>query len=126
MASYMVKSFARFARRNRIGVRLLLVTAEEVVAGDVDADLGGGLYKQRIARPGAGKSGGFRTVLAHRAGGDVFFLHGFAKNAVGNIDAREARALKELGELLHGLHAGQLAMALDAGELLAVSDDDSA
>jgi hypothetical protein len=31
--------------------------------GLFDADLGGGLFKKRIARQGQGKSGGFRTLV---------------------------------------------------------------
>ena len=34
--------------------------------GLIDADLGGGLIKQRVARPGQGKRGGFRMMIAFR------------------------------------------------------------
>ncbi len=123
MAFYMVKAFARFASRHRIPALSLLAAARCVAAGDADADLGGGLYKQRVARAGGGKSGGFRTLLAHRAGGHVFFLHGFAKNQRGNIDNREARALRALGKVLHALSADQLTQALGAGALLELNND---
>ena len=123
MAFYMVKAFARFARRQRISNASLVVAAIRVVTGSADADLGGGLWKQRVPRQGGGKSGGFRTLLAHRAGGHVFFLHGFAKNAQGSIDDRETRALQALGKLLHGLEAEHIRTALDTGELLELNDD---
>lgn len=118
----MTKSFARFARRQCIPATLLVDAARCVVAGGADADLGGGLYKQRVARSGSGKSGGYRTLLAHRVGGHVFFLHGFAKQAQANIDGRETRALKALGALLHGLTAEQITTALDAGEFEELND----
>lgn len=117
MPIYMTKSFARFVRRQRIPASSLVVAARCVATGDADADLGGGLYKQRVARPGGGKSGGYRTLLAHRMGGHLFFLHGFAKQAQDNIDARDTRALKALGALLQGLSPAQITTALDAGEL---------
>jgi hypothetical protein len=47
---------------------------------DLDADLGGGVIKQRIARKGGGKSGGFRALILLRAGERAFFVHGFAKS----------------------------------------------
>jgi hypothetical protein len=53
----------------------------------VGADLGGGLVKQRVARPGQGRSGGFRTIIAYHSGTRAVFLFGFAKNTRSNIDA---------------------------------------
>jgi len=56
----------------------------------VAADLGGGVIKQRIARPGQGKSGGFRMLIAFKAGAGAFFVHGFAKNERDNIRPERA------------------------------------
>lgn len=69
--------------------------AGDVVAGRVDADLGGRLFKKRLARAGHGKSGGYRTIIGYRkANADrVVFLYAFAKNAKGNISDREEAAL---------------------------------
>jgi hypothetical protein len=64
--------------------------------GLVDADLGGGVIKQRIARSGGGKSGGFRTIILFRARSRAFFVHGFAKNDRDNIDDKELAAFKML------------------------------
>ncbi len=66
--------------------------------GLVAADLGSGLFKQRIARPGQGRSGGYRTLIAIRWGTRAFFLSGFAKNERENIDADELAMLKELAQ----------------------------
>lgn len=60
---FKVKGFARFQRRERIADSALARVVRNAEDGLVDADLGGGLVKQRIARPGQGKSGGFRTVI---------------------------------------------------------------
>jgi len=53
----------------------------------VEADLGGYLFKKRIARPGGGKSGGYRTILGFRRTSTerTIFLYGFAKNQRANI-----------------------------------------
>ncbi len=68
MAVYMTKTFARFSRKAGLPSDVLLDAAAEVVEGRYEADLGGGVFKKRVARTGAGKSGGFRTVLFFRRG----------------------------------------------------------
>ena len=62
----------------------------------MDADLGGGVIRQRVARPGSEKSGGFRTLILFRLGSLAFFVHGFAKNERDNIDDDELVALRKL------------------------------
>lgn len=63
MTVFVTKEFARFRRKARLSVEKLLDAASEVADGRFDADLGGGVFKQRVARDGGGKSGGFRTII---------------------------------------------------------------
>jgi len=58
--------FAKFARKQRISNAALCEAVARAEAGLIDADLGGGVIKQRVARPGAGRSGGYRTVIFFR------------------------------------------------------------
>jgi len=81
VASYKNKVFQRFARKNDISDAALNAAARAVLAGKADVDLGGGVYKQRVARDGAGQSGGFRTLLLYKIGGHAYFAYGFAKNS---------------------------------------------
>lgn len=90
------KSFARFARKAGVSDGMLRETIANAERGLIDADLGGGVIKQRIARPGAGKSGGFRTIILFRASTLAFFVHGFAKNERDNIRDDELAAFKML------------------------------
>jgi hypothetical protein len=69
------KEFSRFARKADLGNGALLEAARAVASGRWDADLGGGVFKQRIAREGGGKSGGFRTIILFKVGGHSFFVH---------------------------------------------------
>ena len=78
MSVYQTKEFAKFARKPDLGNAELLEAAKAVASGLSDADLGGGVFKQRIAREGGGKSGGFRTIILFKVGGHSFFVHGFA------------------------------------------------
>jgi hypothetical protein len=75
------KLFRRFANENELSDTALCGAIRELSAGLIHANLGGGVYKQRIARAGQGKSGGFRTVIFFRAGQRAIFILGFAKNA---------------------------------------------
>lgn len=124
MRVYQTKEFARFARKNGLSARALLHAAADVAAGQFDADLGGGVFKQRVARPGAGKSGGFRTILLFRAGRHSFFVYGFAKSERANISAKELKALKRLADEMLGYTAAQVSVAHKAGELIELVDDD--
>ncbi|UYK83200.1 type II toxin-antitoxin system RelE/ParE family toxin [Xanthomonas sacchari] len=85
-----------------------------------DADLGGHLYKKRVARPGRGKSGGYRTLLSARIGGRYVFLHGFPKNDKANIAQGEKKALQFAGKVFLELSEDALARALQSGVLLEV------
>jgi hypothetical protein len=85
MRVFVVKAFRRFQRRENIGDDMLRVAVKYAEKGLVDADLGGDVIKQRVARAGQGKSGGYRTLIAFRRGERAVFLFGFAKSERGNI-----------------------------------------
>lgn len=120
---YKTRAFSRFARKAHLGALELLEAARAVASGQWDADLGGGVFKQRIAREGAGKSGGFRTIIVFKAGGHSFFVHGFAKNEKANIAPKELKALKALAAVFLGLDAEALAKASAVGEIAEVRND---
>lgn len=123
MSVYVTKEFARFARRADLADKKLLRAAADVATGRYDADLGGGVFKQRVAREGGGKSGGFRTIILFRVGSHSFFAHGFAKSDRANVSAKELSALKRLADLLLGYSDKQIATAAAAGELIEVVSD---
>jgi hypothetical protein len=121
---FKTKVFARFAKKENISDLALRAAIARANRGLVDADLGGGVIKQRVARPGEGKSGGYRTVVAFRGERNVFFMYGFAKNDRDNINARELAELRKIAGLLFGLDASGLANALARQELEEVYGDD--
>lgn len=124
MTVFVTKEFARFARRSRLSADRLLQAATEVMDGRYDADLGGGVFKQRVARDGGGKSGGFRTIVVFKAGDHSFFVHGFAKSDKANVSAKELKALRQLANVLLGFSDEELCTAQRAGELVEVVTDD--
>ena len=88
--------------------------------GLIDADLGGFLYKKRVARSGGGKSGGYRTLLSARMGDRYVFLHGFPKSDKANITQEERKALQFAGKAFLELTREGLSKALESGFLAEV------
>jgi hypothetical protein len=97
MRIFKSKGVVRFARRERIGDGSLREAIAREERGVIDADLGGGLIKQRVARQGQGRSGGYRMIVAYRVSDRAVFLYGFAKNDRDNIGADELLALRTIG-----------------------------
>lgn len=92
--------------------------------GSVDADLGGGVIKQRISRPNEGKSGGFRSIVLFRSGDKAFFVYGFPKNRRDNIRRGEEQGFRLLAEEMLGYGDTEIERALESGALKEVRDDD--
>jgi hypothetical protein len=88
----------RFARRERITQHSLIEAISRAERGLIDADLGGALIKQRVARSGQGRSGGFRMLVAYRARHRAVFLFGFAKSDTDNIDPDQLLGLRRIAE----------------------------
>lgn len=120
---YKLKGFARFQRKERISDASLVEAVGNAEAGLVDADLGGGLVKQRLARVGQGKRAGYRTVIAFRRGERAVFLYGFAKNERSNIDAEEREEFRRIAQSFNDMGAAQIARLIGDNELIEVSDD---
>ena len=118
------KWFARFARKERITDARLAEAVTNAEKGLVDADYGGGVIKQRIARQGQGKSGGYRSIVIFRKGNLAFFVYGFAKSERDNIDQSDERDFKDLAKVLLGLSDEGLKKLTDRGELTEVEYDD--
>ncbi|MGY3452626.1 type II toxin-antitoxin system RelE/ParE family toxin [Bradyrhizobium sp. USDA 4353] len=124
MRIFKVRVFARLARREGIPDVLLVRAVDDAERGLVEADLGGGVIKQRVARPGAGKSGGYRAILAYRSKTISVFLHVFAKSDLGNIEADELKTLKDIARAWLTAPAATIDKAVMEGKLLEMKRDD--
>ena len=112
--------FQRFARRERITSKSLREAIARAEKGTIDADLGGHVIKQRIARQGQGKSGGYRTIIVFKKGDKAFFVYGFAKSERENIDQGETDAFKKAAKALLSLSDKQIHKLIENGELTEV------
>ena len=126
MRIFQNKAFIRFAKKAGIGDAVLCEAIRDAERGLIAADPGGGVIKQRIARPGQGKSGGFRTLIVFRAGARAFFVHGFAKNEKDNIGQDELVALKKLAAALLAYDDRAIARVIASGTLTEVICDEKA
>jgi hypothetical protein len=117
VAVYVTRWFGRWANKQGVDAQSLCAAVREMQAGLYEAELGGGLLKKRIARPGQGKRGGYRTLVATNKDSRWIFVYGFAKNERSNIDKDEERALKKLAAYLLALTPEEIGQAQRAEEL---------
>jgi hypothetical protein len=115
--------FQRFARKEGISDSDLLDAVERAARGQIDADLGGEVIKQRIARRGQGRSKGYRTIVVLRRGERAFFVYGFAKSERADIDPAEVKQFKEAAKYLLALSEKQLAGLRKRGDFVEVRAD---
>jgi len=117
MNLYKTKSFARWAKKEKIGDDVLKNTIQEITAGMAHAKLGSGLIKQRLPRIGQGKRGGYRTVIACKENEGAFFLIGFSKNARSNLHPHETTKYRKISRWLLEASNRQIRALCEMNEL---------
>ena len=118
MRVFKTKPFSRFSAHEGIEDALLCEAVKRADSGLVDADLGGGVIKQRLPREGQGRSGGFRSIVLFRQGNLAIFAYGFAKND--NIGRPELKAFRKLAEVMLSLDNVALKAAMANGTMMEV------
>jgi hypothetical protein len=109
---FMTRYFSRWLSKTDLSIEALCGAVEEMERGLVDANLGGGILKKRVALPGRGKRGSTRTLVATNSINRWFFVFGFEKNDRDNINAKELSALKALASDLLRLGVTELSTAV--------------
>lgn len=120
---FKTRYFSNWQEKTELTDALLLNAVEEMERGLIDADLGGGIFKKRVALPNRGKSGSVRTLIATNKNDRWFFMLGFEKNQRDNIDKKELRFLKDLAADFLTISAERLVNALKDRELTEMSDE---
>jgi hypothetical protein len=109
--------FTRFASKEGITDDELMEAVNRLETGQA-ADLGGGVYKVRVARPGEGKSGGYRVIVFFRSEERTFYHYAYPKAARDNINEKELRFFKKLAKRYLAMTDGDVTEAVEAGELI--------
>lgn len=125
MRIFVTRWMARFARKNRIDDALLVEAIRRAENGLIDADLGGGVIKQRVGRPGQGRSGGYRTLIVFRVGDLAIILFAFAKNERDNIDQDYLADLKQVASKWLLADEAAIARAVEAGDIEEIPNDEN-
>ena len=126
MRVFKTRPFGRFVRREGIDDAALCDAVRRAEQGVVDADLGGGVIKQRIARPGQGRARGLRSIVLFRRGERAFFVHGFAKSRRANLRPDELKAFQALADELFRLEDAEITAAMANGTIMEVRYDGEA
>ncbi|WP_415877364.1 type II toxin-antitoxin system RelE/ParE family toxin [Croceicoccus marinus] len=121
---YANRWFAKFAAKEKISDAALADAVHRAETGLIDADLGSGLIKQRIARRGGGKSGGYRSILIFRSGERAIFVFAFAKSDQANLSAAELKVYRKAASIMLDLGDGQIETEVEAGRLVEVKNDE--
>jgi len=124
MRVFKTQGFQRWMRKTVLTDMALCKAVAEMSVGLIDADLGGGVVKKRVALPGRGKSGGARTLLATNKDTRWFFVFGFEKSERENINDQELRALKDYAADWLQRTPEQLNIAVDNGILREICKDE--
>ncbi len=124
MRIFKTRPFTRFARGERISKESLSEAVKRAERGLIDAELGGELIKQRVARPGGGRSGGYRVLIAYRRAHRAVFLYGFAKRERDNINPDELVTLREIAGKWLAADTKHIVQALNEGVLQEVTYDE--
>lgn len=123
MEIYKNKLFHHWSKEESLDNRALTEAVDEMENGVYDANLGGYIYKKRIATQGKGKRGSLRTIIAYKTKEKAIFIYGYAKNSKSNLSPKEELALKKLAKIYFGYGAHEIKKALHSGELIEVNDE---
>lgn len=115
------KTFHRWAKEIGLSNNNLREAVNEISNGLYEANLGGNVFKKRVALDGRGKSAGARTIVAFKTDKHVFFVYGYAKNVRSTISEQEEIALKKLAKLYFSFSDERIAQAIHVGELVEVN-----
>lgn len=121
---YANRWFTKFAAKEKISDATLADAVHRAEAGLIDADLGSGLIKQRIARQGGGKSGGYRSILIYRSGERAIFVFAFAKSGKANLNVAELKVYRKAASIMLELGEDNIETEVEAGRLVKVKDNE--
>jgi hypothetical protein len=120
MRIFKYRRFHKWSVDENLSDEALIHAVNEMEQGLFDANLGGGLYKKRIARAGKGKRSGYRVLLTFKAENRTIFIDGFAKNETENVNEKTQRSFQNLGQYYISANDVQLNHAIKIGELIEV------
>jgi hypothetical protein len=114
--------FTRFAAKEDITDGELIEMVNRLEAGQAEADLGGGVYKVRLARSGEGKSGGYRIIVFFRSEDITFYYYAYPKAARLNISEKQLRSFKKVAKKYLAMTDREQTEAVNAREFVEIEE----
>ena len=100
-------------KKSELSDDALVIAIKELEKGLFEANLGGNLYKKRVAMPGSGKRGSYRVIVAQKIKDNAWiYVYGFNKSDINNINKEDLEELKELANDLFSISIDKLARIL--------------
>lgn len=121
MRIFKTQVFAKWAKQENVTDKVIKKAVAEMQSGLIYAELGDGLCKQKIARPGQGKRGGHRTLIAFKKDDRSIFVFGFSKNERENINEQDEKRYRELAQFYLNLSNEQLNKMISEKRLIEVA-----
>ncbi|MCL2231244.1 MAG: type II toxin-antitoxin system RelE/ParE family toxin [Treponema sp.] len=113
--------FAKFSAKKGITDASLKALVNDILEQDLaNADLGGNVYKIRLARSGKGKSGGYRVIVFYKSENKTFFYYAYPKSLLSNISEKELRNFKRVSKAYFLMTDEQIAKAVEIGEIIEI------
>jgi hypothetical protein len=124
---FLLKSVSKWLKNTKsVSKQKMIDTALEIKNGSVEADLGGNVYKKRIASTsGRGKSSGSRLLIAFKEDANLFFVEVFDKNQTDNISSNELKILKEAAKDLLAMSDKNLNLLVSKEKLIELTGEDN-
>lgn len=102
---------------------MVLKAFKELQTGLVGKNLGGNLFKKRIAIPGKGKSGGLRTIIATKRQDRWIVVACYAKNQIATLPPNVEKMLKVIANVVLDCSDEELQLLILAGEFIPLESE---
>ena len=118
MRVFKTKRFSKLAQKEEITDDELLSVVTDVLEKDnADANLGGDVFKVRMARENEGKSGGYRVMVFFKKGERTLFHYFFTKSERDNISPKELKWFKDVAKDFLSMSDNEIKTRLESGTL---------
>ena len=118
------KWFNKWAKKQKLNDDKLLEAIDDMINNLSSVNLGGGLFKVRVATEGSGKSSAFRTIIVFRENDRAVMVYGFKKKEQGNLSKEELKSFKTLSKDILALESEELKRAIEKNVFVNIGEND--
>ena len=124
MKKLKTKWFHKWAKKHKLSDAKLLIAIEDMQNNLSSVNLGGGLYKVRVASENDGKSSAYRTIVVYRENDIAVIVYGFMKKERESLSSGELKSFKILSKDILKLNDGALVKAIEKNVFIKIGEED--